>query len=141
MFATFFYGILDRNKSSFTSTNAGHNPPLLFRADGRIERLNAGGLLLGFMPDQQYAQQTVQLEPGEVIVLYTDGITEAVRPSSEKTEDRFFGEDRLVNIIRANLARSAGESQSAILKAISDHIEDSFQGDDITLVVIKRKEK
>jgi serine phosphatase RsbU (regulator of sigma subunit) len=140
MFATFFYGILDRNKLTFTSTNAGHNPPLLFRANGRIERLNAGGLLLGFMPDQQYAQQTVQLEAGEVIILYTDGITEAVRPSAEGSEEKFFGEERLIEVIRANMKRSASEIQAAILKAISEYIENIAQNDDITLVVIKRRE-
>jgi serine phosphatase RsbU (regulator of sigma subunit) len=80
MFTTFFYGVLDRDVATFTSTNAGHNPPLLCRAGGTLERLTVGGLLLGMLPDQEYAQQVVQLDPGDVIVLYTDGITEAVGP-------------------------------------------------------------
>ena len=74
---------LDKKRSIFTSTNAGHNQPLLFRSDGRIERLGEGGLILGFQPDVQYDQQTVAIRPGEVIVLYTDGITEAADPSSD----------------------------------------------------------
>jgi len=80
MFTTFFYGVLDRATAAFTSTNAGHNPPLLCRAGGSLEKLTVGGLLLGMLPDQEYAQQEVNLEPGDVIVLYTDGITEAVGP-------------------------------------------------------------
>ncbi len=67
MFVTFFYGILDKKRSLFTSTNAGHNPPLLFRADGRIERLGEGGLILGFQPDVRYDQQTVTIRPASVI--------------------------------------------------------------------------
>jgi HAMP domain-containing protein len=139
MFATFFYGILDQVKSTFTSTNAGHNPPLLFRVDGKIKRLEAGGLVLGFLPDQNYSQQTVKIKQGEVAVLFTDGITEAAGPSSEKISENLFGEERLIEVIRASLTKSAVEIQAAILQAISDHTADTPQFDDITLVLIKRK--
>ncbi|HDZ26646.1 hypothetical protein LCGC14_0418370 [marine sediment metagenome] len=141
MFATFFYGILDQIKSTFTSTNAGHNPPLLFRADGKIKRLEAGGLVLGFLPDQNYSHQTVKIKQGEVIVLFTDGITEAAGPSSGKISENLFGEERLIEVIRASLTKSAVEIQAAILQAISDHTADTPQFDDITLVIIKRKEQ
>ncbi len=141
MFATFFYGILDQVKSSFTSTNAGHNPPLLFRADGKIKRLEAGGLVLGFLPDQNYTQQTVSIKHGEVVVLFTDGITEAAGSSSEKISENLFGEERLIGVVRASLAKSAAEIQAAILQAISDHTANAPQYDDITLVIIKRKQK
>ena len=77
MFATFFYGLLDARQASFTCTNAGHNPPILLRTDGTIEELTTGGLLLGMLGEQVYKQDTVTLAPGEIIVLYTDGITEA----------------------------------------------------------------
>jgi serine phosphatase RsbU (regulator of sigma subunit) len=140
MFVTFFYGILDKKRSIFTSTNAGHNQPLLFRADGRIERLGEGGLILGFQPDVHYNQQTVTIRPHEVIVLYTDGITEAADPSSEMVADDLFGVERLVDIIQANLKNSVREIQSAILEAIAQHTHNAPQYDDITLVVIKRKE-
>jgi len=141
MFATFFYGILDQVKSTFTSTNAGHNPPLLFRVDGKIKRLEAGGLVLGFLPDQDYTQQTVKIKQGEVAVLFTDGITEAAGPSFEKISENLFGEERLIEVIRASLTKSAAEIQAAILQAISDHTANVPQFDDITLVVIKRKEQ
>lgn len=139
MFATFFYGILDRRESKFTSTNAGHNPPLLFRAEGPIERLEAGGLLLGFLPDQEYKQQTVTIKAGDVVVLYTDGITEAVSPASEKISENLFGEERLIKTVRAHLANSVREIQSAILKAVTEYTVSAPQFDDITLVVIKRE--
>jgi sigma-B regulation protein RsbU (phosphoserine phosphatase) len=138
MFVTFFYGILDRQKSVFTTTNAGHNPPLLFKSDGRIERLSEGGLILGFQPDIEYSQQTVVIEPGEVIVLYTDGITEAADPSSEMVSDDLFGTERLLDVVRENSSKSAREIQAAILDAIANHTKNAPQFDDITLVVIKR---
>jgi len=138
MFVTFFYGILDRQRSLFTSTNAGHNPPLVFRSDGRIERLSEGGLILGFQPDVHYEQQTVMIERGEVIVLYTDGITEAADPSSEMVSDDLFGVEKLKDVVRENFRCSAREIQSAILEAIADHTDNAPQFDDITLVVIKR---
>jgi serine phosphatase RsbU (regulator of sigma subunit) len=138
MFVTFFYGILDRQKSLFTSTNAGHNPPLIFRSDGTIDRLNKGGLILGFQPDVQYEQQTIHIEPGEVVVLYTDGITEAADPTSEMVSDDLFGVEKLMEVVRSNARGSAREIQSVILEAIADHTNNAPQFDDITLVVIKR---
>ncbi len=141
MFATFFYGILDQVKSTFTSTNAGHNPPILFRAQGKTKRLEAGGLVLGFLPNQKYTQQTVRIKQGEVLVLFTDGITEAAGPSSEKISEKLFGEERLIEVVRASSAKSAAEIQAAILQAISNHIANAPQYDDITLVVIKRKKQ
>jgi serine phosphatase RsbU (regulator of sigma subunit) len=79
-FATFFYGALDSATGIFTSTNAGHNPPLLLRADGRFEELKDGGLQIGMLEGQTYRQQTVTLDPGDLLVLFTDGITEAEGP-------------------------------------------------------------
>ncbi len=79
-FATFFYGALDSATGAFTSTNAGHNPPLLLRADGRLEELKVGGLLIGMLEGQAYRQEVVTLEPGDLLVLFTDGITEAEGP-------------------------------------------------------------
>ena len=106
-----------------------------------MEYLTKGGLVLGFLPDQKYAQQTTILQPGDVLVLYTDGITEARTPEEDKAvEDRLFGEDRLVQIIKDSASLSAREIQSAILNAVSIHTKNTPQGDDITLVIIKRRE-
>jgi serine phosphatase RsbU (regulator of sigma subunit) len=140
MFATFFYGILDREKLRFTSTNAGHNPPLLFRHSGDIERLESNGLLIGFMAKQIYSQHTVTLKPGDVLVLFTDGITEAVDIGLTNVADNLFGEERLIQVIKLHLSDSARSIQSAILKAIANFTGNSLQSDDITLVVIKYRE-
>jgi serine phosphatase RsbU (regulator of sigma subunit) len=138
MFATFVYGVLDRRQASFTSTNAGHNPPLHFRTDGQNTKLGANGLIIGFLPHQKYTQQTTKIEPGDVLVLYTDGITEAVRNTRDRTEDKRFGEERLVEVVKQNLQKSARDIQSEILKSISNFSAGSPQNDDITRVVIKR---
>ena len=138
MFASFFYGVLDRSLSTFTSTNAGHNPPLHFRENGDYKKLKANGLIIGFLPDQKYEQHKSKIEEGDVLVLYTDGITEAVREVLDGDKDKYFEEERLVNVIKKNLDKSARDIQSAVLKEISDFTAGAPQNDDITLVVIKR---
>jgi sigma-B regulation protein RsbU (phosphoserine phosphatase) len=104
-----------------------------------MEYLAKGGLVLGFLPDQKYEQQTTTLQPGDVLVLYTDGITEARSPNEEAMGEKLFGEDRLIQVIKESASLSAREIQSAILQAVSHHTKNTPQGDDITLVVIKRR--
>jgi len=140
MFATFFYGLLDARNASFTCTNAGHNPPILLRSDGEIEELTTGGLLLGMLGDQVYQQDTVELAPGEIIVLYTDGITEAVGPAADEDDyDAMFGEEALYEVLRRNRHLPAAGIKDAILDAVSTHTSGVAQSDDITLVVIRRQ--
>ena len=140
MFATFFYGLLDTRTAQFTCTNAGHNPPLLLRNDGQIELLTTGGLLLGMLREQPYRQATVELAPGEVVVLYTDGITEAVGPSADENDpDAMFGEEALEQVIRASSHLPAIGIKEAILDAVANHTSGVVQSDDITLVVIRRQ--
>ncbi len=140
MFATFFYGLLDAASATFTCTNAGHNPPLLLRNDGSIDELTTGGLLLGMLGDQPYKQDTVTLAPGEVIVLYTDGITEAVGPSAEEDDpEAMFGEEALYEVMRQSRQLPATAIKDAILAAVTAHTLGVAQSDDITLVVIRRQ--
>lgn len=167
MFATFFYGVLDPSQATLTATNAGHDPPILRRADGSVETLDAGGLVLGMLPGQTYHQATVTLEPGDFIVFYTDGITEAVGPSlrseglhapsgADESEagagsdaqdgsggdpdaDNMFGLEQLLATIQANADQSAAGIKDAILAAVARHTAGTPQSDDITLVVIKRQ--
>ena len=140
MFATFFYGLLDVPRARFTCTNAGHNPPLLLKQDGRIVELTTGGLLLGMLGQQVYQQDTVQLEPGEVIVLYTDGITEAVGPGAdEEDHEAMFGEEALMAVLRASRNLPAAGIKEAIFDAVKNHTAGEAQSDDITLVVIRRQ--
>ncbi len=139
MFVTFFYGLLDRNLSTFTSINAGHNPPILLKEDGQVQRLEKGGLILGFLQDQKFEQETTSIRPGDILVLYTDGITEAIDPDPETPEEKLFGEERLIQIIRWSSGLPARDIQGAILQAVTAHTQNTPQNDDITLVVIKRR--
>jgi len=140
MFATFFYGLLDTENGTFTSTNAGHNPPLVLRADGQMDLLKSGGLLLGMVDGVVYKQEHTELAPGEIIVMYTDGITEAVGPSAEEDDpEAMFGEDALEEVVRRNSHLPAVGIKEAILDAVSQHTQGVAQSDDITLVVIRRQ--
>jgi serine phosphatase RsbU (regulator of sigma subunit) len=140
MFATFFYGTLDAGQATFTCTNAGHNPPVLLRNDGTLQELTTGGLLLGMMGEQVYQQETVTMEPGEIIVLYTDGITEAVGPSADEDDyDAMFGEEALFQVVKRNRHLPAAGIKDAILDAVATHTSGVAQSDDITLVVIRRQ--
>ncbi len=139
MFATFFYGALDRRAGTVSYTNAGHNPPVLARADGTTERLEPTGLLLGFMPGQSYEERTVAIRPGDALVLFTDGVTEAARPEADAADgDRYFGDERLIATVRGALAEGAAGIQRAVLDAVAAFTGGLPLSDDVTLVVIKR---
>lgn len=141
MFATFFYGVLETATGRFICTNAGHNPPLVLRRDGSLQRLTLGGLLLGMVGDMVYQQDTIDLAPGEVVVLYTDGITEAVSPGADEEDpEAMFGEERLCQVILSNRHLPASGIQDAILAAVADHTRGMAQSDDITLVVMRRQD-
>ena len=132
-YATFFYGILDPSSHAFVYTNAGHNPPILLRASGESETLDAGGLPVGLMPGSTYDYGTVTIGAGDTLVMYTDGVTEA-----SNTADEEYGEQRLLDLARVG-------SQGAALVFLDSVYDDVFafaagmpQGDDITMVVLKR---
>jgi hypothetical protein len=129
-FITFFYGVLDAERRTFAYSNAGHNPPLLLRRDGSSEALDRGGLLLGAFPEADYEQGEAPLEPGDRLLLYTDGLVEAEDP------DRvLFGEARLLEVLRRHAAASAEEIQRRVLDAVAAHCRGEFQ-DDATLIVL-----
>jgi len=159
VFATFFYGELDGASGRFTCTSAGHDPAIVVRQDGTVERVSSGGLLLGMFGGLDYAQVEIVLAPGDVLVLYTDGISEAGAPlilpgdaSAEEdddeaaadlapqdaAEDAMFGDEQLAEVIVAARARSAVGIREAVLAAVQAHLAGRPQGDDITLVVVKR---
>jgi len=131
-FVTAFYGVLDVKNRVFTFSNAGHNPPLLLRANGTAEWLSEGGLPLGILRDTTYEERPVALATGDVLVLYTDGVTEA----SNNTEEQ-YGPKRLEEIVRRLKDYPAAE----IVRAIEHDVE-AFTGevhlnDDLTLVVAR----
>jgi len=133
-FISFFIGVLDPQTNQITYVNAGHNPPLVMHADRSREQLDATGLLLGIMNSAQYQQKTCSFGPGDVVVLFSDGVTEAARVDI----DEEFGEERLATTIEE---LSAGPSNS-IIENINRRVHDFTSGapaaDDITLVVAKR---
>jgi sigma-B regulation protein RsbU (phosphoserine phosphatase) len=96
-------------------------------------------MVLGFLQDQSYEQQTTTLNPGDILVMYTDGITEARNPEEEAVEEKLFGEERLIQVVKESASLSAREIQAAILQSVSAYTKNTPQEDDITLVVIKRR--
>jgi serine phosphatase RsbU (regulator of sigma subunit) len=127
--------------STFTFSNAGHYAPLLFSPGGKFERLETRGLIIGFLPNQDFEQKTVTIHPGEVIVLCTDGITKAEAPSPNGNTNKLFGEKRLIEVIRSGLGKTATEIQIEILEVIADYTDYSPPRDDSTRVIIKRYEQ
>jgi len=129
-FISFFYGLVDNDEGTLTYTNAGHFPPLLVRADGRVERLATGGAVLGVFPDGAYEQERITTQSGDRLVLYTDGITEARNAADEE-----FGEAQLIDLVVANRACSAPSLQARVAGAVASFSESRFR-DDATLIVM-----
>ncbi len=133
-FITFFWGKISADGKHFNYVNAGHNNPLLFR-DGVEEpqELDAGGVILGAMPTfAPYDSATVEMESGDVLVFYTDGVTEAMNP--DQTEE--YEEERLISCLKANLDKSSKEIMDAVITDITEFSQ-GVQYDDITILVLK----
>ena len=133
LFVTVFYGVLDPTSGELTYSNAGHNLPYLLRArDGNIiQELDRTGVPLGILDGGTWQQRSLQLAPGDVLLLYTDGITKA-----QNAQKAFFDEDRLREVIRANLGRSARDIQDSVLAQVAAFVGDAPQSDDITMMVV-----
>ncbi len=129
-FVTFFYCVVDRIAGKLTYTNAGHCAPLLVRANGAVVRLDAGGAVLGVFPEWPFEQAEVTIAPGDRLVLFTDGITEA-----SNARDEEFGEERLAELTSALRDRGAHELKNRILQTVSSFTGGRTQ-DDATLVVV-----
>jgi len=132
-YATFFYAILWPEKK-LTYTNAGHNYPLLCRDDGDICELRQSNLVVGVREGIKYDEHTIPLRSGDVIILYTDGITEAANADWEE-----FGVERLCDLIRRHRHGSAENLRNMIYRAVLQFAGDTAQSDDLTLVVVKVK--
>lgn len=131
-FATFFYGILNAKKLTFTYTNAGHNYPIIKKRKGEFRQLTGGGLVIGVSPDYKYEQTRIHLDHGDTLVFYTDGITEALNPEIEE-----FGVQKLLDIILGYPYHTAEELRNHIYEAVISFAEGEFQYDDITLIVLQ----
>jgi len=131
-FITGFIGILDLRERTFTSVNAGHNFPYLCHANGQLETLEKGGLLLGMIPNVAYELETRRLQSGDWIFMFTDGINEAMNVDEEE-----FTDARIEEVLRANLIGSAAEMVRAMTDAVKLHTAGAPQSDDITMIGIK----
>ena len=129
-FVSFFYCVADSDVGTLTYSNAGHYPPILVRADGAVERLEAGGAVLGVFADGTYDQGRVALRGGDRLVLYTDGITEVRNDQGDE-----FGDDRLVAMVLAQRTCSAPSLQARLVDAVSSFSGGRFH-DDATLIVV-----
>lgn len=130
-FATMTYVHLDGARRTVTYANAGHNPPLLVRPDGRVESMRATGTVLGVFDDTGYDEAHLPLEPGDRLLLYTDGITEA-----RARDDEEFGEERLSRALSRHRHLDAPALHAALMKEIGEFATTGFQ-DDATLLVVE----
>ena len=130
-FISFFVAVLGSREHRLTYCNAGHNPPLLVRADGRLVELNAAGAVLAQFPDWQYEQNDLQMRSGDKLLIFTDGLVEACN-----ADDESLGEQNLVRIAREHPSCSAQGLMSWLMHAASQHCSGHFQ-DDATLMVLK----
>ena len=133
-FVTLFYAELDPQTGGLSFINAGHNPPLIVHHAGTVENLAAGGLPLGIRQDAEYREGRTQLHPSDVLVIYSDGVSEATSPQGEE-----FGTDRLYDVVARNLDASAAGIRDRIEAALTKWAQGTPAGDDITLVIVKRQ--
>jgi len=131
-FVTAFHGILDASNRTLSYSNAGHNPPLLLKANGETSVIDYGEQPLGMFENTRYHEYHLLLEPGDVLVLYTDGVTEAQSPDGEE-----FGRDRLAEAVKQNYELPARELIASLEMAVLEWTANAGASDDVTFFVIK----
>ena len=133
LFVSAFYAVLEATDGRLTFANAGHNLPLIRRADGRVEEVMSRGMVLGIMDDMTYDEATAALAADDILLLYTDGITEAMNADGE-----LFGKARLTAAVAQATPATARDLIDAILAAVRDYTGDTPPADDLTIVTVKR---
>lgn len=133
-FVTLFYAELDPASGALSFLNAGHNPPLIVHAAGTVEQLASGGLPLGIKRNAEYREGRTQMQMGDILVIYSDGVTEAASPSGEE-----FGSTRLYEVVSRNMEASAAGVRDRIESALTKFSQGTQAADDITLVIVKRQ--
>ncbi len=131
-FITFFLAILDPATGELLYTNAGHNPTILMRRAGQVELLEDGGPVLAILPSFPYSEHRTQLRPGDLLFLYSDGLTEA-----ENTEGQEFGENQLMSVLSANPTASAEALITAVRGAVQDWTGGRALADDLTMLAVR----
>jgi sigma-B regulation protein RsbU (phosphoserine phosphatase) len=130
-FATLVYGLLSPD-GTLVASNAGHNPTFLFRADGRLERLDKGGLMVGAFDFAVYEEERAALRPGDTLVLYSDGATDATSPTGEQ-----FGEERFLAALSTAHRETPDDLVARLLKEIRVFADGEPPADDVTLLVVR----
>ncbi|HEY9121733.1 MAG TPA: PP2C family protein-serine/threonine phosphatase, partial [Brevefilum sp.] len=136
IFLTVVFGILDPEKGTFTYVNAGHNPPFLLRKTGDkvdFDQLDKTGTLVGLFDDVAWEEKEIHIMPGEVLVLYTDGI-----PEAQNNSGLFFGNERLLEILKEEFSSSAEIYRNNILDSVQEFLGSAPRLDDITLIVLSK---
>jgi sigma-B regulation protein RsbU (phosphoserine phosphatase) len=138
LFVTAFYGILDPENGSLTYCNAGQNPPLLIRNSNQenIISLQRTGIAIGIEENSTWTTETITIDHGDILVLYTDGI-----PDAQDEDGDFFDDEPIIEITRTNADNFAHEIQSSIIDAVQEFSGTAPQSDDITLMVLMRNKK
>lgn len=135
MFVTVFYAIYDTRSGSVTYSNAGHNPPHLMRGDGTVEELpRSRNTMMGVFDKYVFKEDSFQLEPGDTLVMFTDGVTEAMNPDGNE-----FGTGQLMTTLGGLAGRDSRQVVEAVKTAVKEFAGSAEQSDDITLLVVKRK--
>ncbi len=129
-FITFFYALLDPQSRRFSYSCAGHNPPIVVRRDGSVIRLTEGGPVLGVFPDRRYEQGELITEPGDRLLLFTDGVTEATNAADEE-----FGEQRLISAVLDSRELGAKRLTDAVLRTVTRFARGQLT-DDATLLAL-----
>ena len=132
-FSTLFLGVLDPENAELTYSNAGHNLPFIVNETGSVKRLETGNIVLGAIEDVTYTEDSVKLEKGDTLLIFSDGISEAINPDEEE-----FGEDPLPALVNANRESTAMVLIDTIIEEVIRHAGKAPQRDDMTMVVIKR---
>jgi sigma-B regulation protein RsbU (phosphoserine phosphatase) len=134
LFVTFFIGKLNNLTGEFTYVNAGHNPPVVVRQDGTFERLTKGGMVLGISSDSEFETDSITLKPGDLLLLYTDGLTEAGLPEIEP-----LGEENVMDLLIRFREKSTDSIVESIIKEVEKSTKGILQTDDIAMILLKRK--
>jgi sigma-B regulation protein RsbU (phosphoserine phosphatase) len=133
MFSTAFYGVLDTNTGEILYASAGHNPPYVLRTNGSVDALKgAGALALGVLEEMRYPTQRTRLAPGETLVCFSDGVTEAMDPAGA-----LFGETRLENLLAGQIDRHPTELLGSVIAEVDSYMALAPMADDVTLLVVR----
>jgi serine phosphatase RsbU (regulator of sigma subunit)/pSer/pThr/pTyr-binding forkhead associated (FHA) protein len=135
-YVTLFYSELDSRSNQLTYINGGHNPPLLVRNSGDVTRLDIGGFPVGITPFGDYREGWVEIEQGDVLVIYSDGVTESLNEDGEE-----FDEARLIDVVMKNRGRTAAGLRDRIDEALTKFVGKARAVDDLTIVILKRKSR